>query len=87
MGQQEQEFKISVSVPKEIKRDIGNVKQVQVDVEETKEDLLGVREFITKSLLKKLRKGVFGKQDIELRKKECDTKSNAGKRRVNLRKN
>ena len=43
-----------------------------------------MREFITKNLLKDLLKHIFGKKDIEPRRKKCDEK-NAGKRKVNMK--
>lgn len=71
VDQEKQEVQISISDPKEIKRDIGNMKQVQVVVEEKQEDILDMRKFITKNL-KKLLKDVFGRKAIKPRKKECD---------------
>lgn len=53
MHQKEQECKISIiCVPKEIKWGVGNMKQVQVVVEEKKRKIFDMRDFITRNLLK-----------------------------------
>ena len=40
-------------------------------LEEKEGEILDMREFITKNLLQHLLKGIFGKKDIEPRRKEC----------------
>lgn len=53
-------------------------------LEEKQGEILDMREFITKNLMKDLLKHIFGKKDIEPRRKECDEKK-AGKRKVHVK--
>lgn len=53
-------------------------------LEEKQGEILDMRKFITKNLLQHLLKEIFGKKDIEPRRKECVGEKKAGKRKVNM---